>query len=693
MKIRAFKAFSTASTLALLITPSLALADDSPQSHEEHDTMEELVVTASPIKRSRFDVLQSTAVMSGEELDRNMGTSLGDTLDALPGISNTYFGPGAGRPIIRGLGGDRIRVLTGGIGAIDASSTSPDHAVASDPLTAQSIEVVRGPATLLYGNNAVGGVVNVLDGRIPYARPENDMEGAARIAYGSNANDLAIGAASTFMMGADTAMHLEAAWRDAGDMKVPSFLRSAELRAEDPLLESEEEEIKRAHNSKFDTLSTSLGSTRFFEGGYLGASLSYSENNYGVPAGAHNHEDEEELVVGAVEDEHEEAVRIDLQQWRLDLMGQVDLDGFFQTARVRFGYGDYKHRELEGAHIGTTFLNDGYEGRLEFVQAEYGNWSGAMGVQMRSRNFEAIGDEAFTPPSRTRQLGVFILEEYNADRWTAEVGARFELQDIQSSQTGARRTYNGVSLSTGFSYDLSDDVMAGFTLHRTERAPNAEELLSNGPHIASRAYEIGDINLPQETVSGGEIMIRKRGGRLTASASLFMNNFDNFIYERFTGEEIDHLDAMQYVAEDAKFWGGEVELGYDVIDRQDRQMHLFAQMDYVRATNTVTHDPLPRIPSLSVRVGGEYHTDDFDVNLSLERTTAQKRLALNEHETKGFWDLSTSLVMHPFADKGLNVTVDVRNMLNSTIRHHTSFLKDALPAAGRDIRISLRKEF
>ncbi|MCK5575934.1 MAG: TonB-dependent receptor, partial [Sphingomonadales bacterium] len=442
MSFISFKALSTVSTLALLMSPSLAWADDQQRGHEEHDTMEELVVTASAVKRARFDVLQSTAVMSGEELARNMGTTLGDTLDALPGVSNTYFGPGAGRPIIRGLGGDRIRVLTGGIGAIDASSTSPDHAVASDPLTAQSIEVVRGPATLLYGNNAVGGVVNVLDGRIPYARPESKHEGVARIAYGTNANDLALGAAATFMASENTALHLEAAWRDAGNMSVPSYLRSAELRAEDPLHEGEVEEQKIAENSNFDTLSTSLGGTRFFEGGYFGVALSYSENNYGVPAGAHHHGDEDEAVAG--EEEHEDIVRIDLEQWRFDLMGQVDLSGFFQTARVRFGYGDYKHRELEGAEVGTTFLNEGYEGRVELVQAENGHWSGAMGVQFRSRDFEAIGLEAFTPPSRTRQLGVFILEEYNADRWTAEAGARFELQDVQSNTTGARRSYDGV---------------------------------------------------------------------------------------------------------------------------------------------------------------------------------------------------------------------------------------------------------
>lgn len=662
--------------------------DEEDDPFHVHADFEQIIVTASPTGRARFDVLQSTAVLSGDKLEEDLGGNIGETLDHLPGISQSYFGPGAGRPIIRGLGGDRVRILIGGIGTIDASSTSPDHAVAGDVLTTQTIEVIRGPATLLYGNNAVGGVVNMLDGRIPFQTPEDGFTGIGRVLYGTNADDISFAAATDVEFAPDWVLHLDGSWRDASDIEIPGFLRSTALREAEPLEPGEQEVTGVAPNTSLDNNAFSAGLSRFFRGGFAGISVSRTRNNYGVPSPhAHGGEGEEE--------EGEESVRIDLDQLRFDFMSEVDREFLiFETVKTRFGYGDYEHVELEGAETGTIFLTEGWEGRVEFVQKRGPNLGGAMGFQIRRRKFEAIGEEAFVPPSRTTQYGLFVVEEYQHGNWSFEGGARLEFQDVSAPTMGVSRSFAGVSVSAGVSYLFEGGILLGITGHRTERAPNAEELFSNGPHLATRAFEIGDPALGEEVASGFEIALRKRAGRLHGGASFFYTAYDNFIFEQADGTEMDELPVFRFTASDVRFTGGEFELVLEAYQGDAVQLLFEAVIDYVRASERAGGMPLPRIPPLSFHVGGEVTSEYADFRLEVDHADAQDRVAMMETETPGYTALNTSLAIRPFGrGKDLTIRIQGRNLTNEDIRYHTSFLKDFLPAPGRSIRISVQGGF
>jgi iron complex outermembrane receptor protein len=688
--------------LVTLLVPSYTSGYVFADENKDHNHIEEMIVTATPIGRTKFDIVQSTAVLSGDELVAEIGGNIGETLDHIPGISNSYFGPGAGRPLIRGLGGDRVRVLIGGIGSIDASSTSPDHAVAGDPLSTQSIEIVRGPATLLYGNNAVGGVINLLDGRIPHKKIDRPVEGAIRSILGSNSDEVNISGAIDISVGERFILHFEGANRNAQDISIPGFARSASLRASDPL-HADEGEIEvegKIHNSNLTSSNYTAGGTVFFENGFFGVSYGILENNYGIPVGHASHEEEGHVAAIQVEDIHAQDVRIDLYQERFDIMSEVNQDFlFFEKAKFRFGWADYEHVELEGGDIGTTFLNTGWEGRLELVQKNRpmsNGWSmdGAMGVQMKKRNFEAIGDEAFVPPSSTSQFGIFLMEEWSNSETSFQLGSRVEFQDISAPSINMDKSYTGLSFSGGFSHLINHEVLFGITAHRTERNPNAEELFSNGPHIATGTYEIGDPNLSKESATGGEVTLRRREGALTGSISLFINSFDNFIYEDFTGEEIDELPVARFAQTDTSFYGGELELNWVAWQDQGNSISFDLGADLVRAKEKTTNTPLPRIPPHSMTLAAVFDNEKHTLRLEGEWAGAQNRIDIRETATDAYFRLDSSYTFHPYGEeKDVSVIFQVRNITNEEIRYHTSLLKDLLPAPSRDFRLLLRLGF
>lgn len=672
---------------AVAAAPVMAQQEPAADS-SAHDRVEEIIVTASPIGAKRFDILQGTSSLSGEALDRALSTTLGEALDKLPGLSQTAFGAGASRPIIRGQGGDRIRILSGGIGSIDASSTSPDHAPALDLATAKRVEVVRGPATLLYGNNAVGGVINVLDGRIPIAEPQDGVDGFARIGVGSNADERSLAAGIDARLDSPFVLHLDGFYRQAGDYKAPGFLESKVLREEeDHEHAGEEEEAKgRVDNSDLTQKGATAGLSYIGDWGFLGASASRLDSNYGVPAG-HSHEAEE----GG---EEEGPVRIDLGQTRLDLMGEVNLPyGIFETTRVRFGWADYAHKELEGGEIGTRFLNKGWEGRVEMVQRAMGNLSGAVGMQASSRDFKAIGDEAFLPPSDTDQMGVFTLQRLDLSPFALEGGVRLERQNVTADSVDFDRDFTTVSVSAGASRQLGDGWMTGVTLSRTQRAPNAEELLSDGAHLATSTYERGDGTLAKETGLGVEATLKKTGGPVTGSVNLFLTDYDKYIYERLTGAEEDGLPVAQFSATDARFWGFEVEAETTILRNDQVTVTVDGGLDYVRATDRDNDMPLPRIPALSARAGVGFELATVAARFEGVWTAKQKRIADYELPTGDSLVFNASLDWHPVADRDITLLLELRNLTNEEVRLATSFLKDVLPQPGRDFRLSLRAGF
>jgi iron complex outermembrane receptor protein len=655
---------------------------------------ETVVVTAQSDARSASELARPVAVLDGEQLRLRMEPTLGETLAQLPGVSSTYFGPGASRPIIRGIGGDRIRVLQDGIGTMDASSTSPDHAVSFDPIGADRVEVVRGPATLLYGSSAVGGVVNTIDKRIPDIAQDHMASGVVDLA-GGTVSDERSGAGALQLGKGPFIVRGDYARRETDDLDIPGFAESAALRAEE---EEEggggEEEHAEAFgtlpNSAIESTSGSVSATLVGVEGFIGVSASAFDTLFGIPGG-HAHEEEE---AGA---EEEGPVRSDLEQRRLDIRGGYTQPfGGFRAAKLRFGVADYQHQELEGDEIGTTFNNDAWEGRLELLHKPWGPVSGSFGAQLLSRDFEAIGAEAFVPPTETRAWALFAFEEVGTGALKGQFGARFEHQGVDAvGESPLSRSFDGLSGSAGFVWNATEGYGVAVTVARSVKLPNAEELYSNGPHIATRAFEIGDPDLDKETSFGVDLALRKNTGRFTGALTLFGNWFDKYIFDELTGEEEDGLTVVQFVQRDAQFLGAEVEAHIDLYESEPHHLDLELSGDLVRATLTDEDEDLPRIPPTRYGAALHYQTDKWNARFEVRGALEQDRIGAFERPTEGYTFLNASLGYRFFLrGRGiLDLLVRGTNLTDEEGRVHSSFLKDFVPLPGRDFRLNARIAF
>lgn len=665
-------------------------------SHED-----EIVVTGS-VLRSQLELAQPTTVLTGEELAFRVQPSLGETLGQEPGVASTFFGAGASRPVIRGLGGDRIRTLEDGLGTGDVSTTSPDHAVAADPATAERIEVLRGPATLLYGSSAIGGVVNVIDGRIPDVRSDLALGGFVELRGGSADGERA-GVIDLTGGSERWAWHLDAVSRQTDDYDIPGFAALEGDEHEEEHGEEEHAEEENAFgtlpNSDLETIAGSLGVTRFFgDSGFLGISVGGYDSEYGIPGGEHGHENEEHGEEEHEEgDEHGESIRVDLERQRFDLRGEITRPiGVFQALKARFGAVDYEHAELEGdsREIGTRFFNDSWEGRLEFIQKPRGSLSGSVGLQVRNQDLEAVGAEAFIPATDLTSYGVFAFEEFERGDLRLQLGARFESQDTNAGGLPSR-SFDGLSGSFGVVWVPADGYSVGVSLARSTKLPNAEELYSDGPHLATRAFEIGDPNLDQETSLGFDVSLRKKSGKLRGELSLFRNDFDDFIFGAFTGEEEDGLEVLQFTQADAEFTGAELKAFVELWqNRSQHHLDLKLTGDTVRAELSDSGEPLPRIPPRRLSAGLHFHTSKWHAFAEARRVEEQERVAANETPTGGYTFLNAGLSYRLIL--GGNV-YDIRlrgtNLTDEEGRNHVSFLKDAVPLPGRNVSLAFRWSF
>ncbi len=678
------------------LTPSLTQAEQEKHPGHERGGLQEIVVTAHPGARSRYAVTQGTSVLGGEEMERAMSATIGDSLDHLPGLSQTAYGQGASRPVIRGLGGDRLRLLVNGLGTFDASSTSPDHAVALDLSTADRVEVVRGPATLKYGANAIAGVINVIDSRVPRDIPlNNGVEGFARSSYGTNANEILNGGSLNAHLGGGIVAHIDGFFRDTGNFKAPGFLRSRALRAEEPLEAGETEPFRRAINSDLRAWGATGGVSYIGRNGFIGTSVSALNNQYGIPVEMeHVHEDEHDAH--DTHDHHDDnaLVRVDIEQIRADLIGEWNTPFWvFDQASVRFGFGDYDQTELEGTEIGTIFMNNEWEGRLDLTQMEYKGWTGTSGVHLRRRSFEAIGLEAFVPPNTTFQWGLYSYQSYETGRWHLDAGLRFDRQEARANTMNIARNFSGVSASLSASYDLGHGFLLGLSAFRTERAPNADELFSDGPHLATFIFEKGDLSLGEETIKGVDATMKKAGRRTSFALNAFYYSYDNYIFERFTGAVQDNLAVAQFSSTDARFYGIELEAEHIVWEQGEYALGINTVFDFVKAKDTIGKNPLPRIPPLSFTLGTSFESHWVDVDVSANYAMKQKKTAPFERATGDYVNLAASVTAHPFAQHDITFIIQGDNLLNETIRHHTSFLKDLVPAPGRTFRFTVRAGF
>jgi len=714
--MKTFRSFSLFCTLS-----GLAAAQPASFSGDDHPLhLDNFVVTASPLARAPDEISSPTSVLAGPALAQRLQPSLGETLAGLPGVDSTWFGPGASRPVIRGLGGDRIRVLTGGVGTIDASVVSPDHAVSLDPLLIDRIEIVRGPASLLYGGGAVGGVVNVIDGRIPETLPPAPLTGRLEL-RGDTASGERAGAAVFSGTAGRFAWRIDGFRRSSDDLRIPGYaeteaLRAAEAAEHGETLEEHDAELARGRlpNTATETTGASLGLSYIGESGHLGFAYSGYNTLYGVPGHEHGgHHDEEEHETG--EEHGEEGVRIDLRQRRLDVQGETtQAFGPFSGARVKFGSADYTHRELEGDEVGTTFHNRGYDGRAELLHSDLGGLAGAWGVQAGRSELAAIGAEAFLPTARSRTAAVFAFEEFKAGAFTPQFGARVERQSIDVRDgSGRGRDDNALSLSAGTVWNLAPDWTLGVSLTRTERAPNAQELYADGPHIGTGAYEIGDAGLAREKSLGVELNLRRRAGFVTGELSLFANKFQGFIYEQPTGEVAvahdDHfhfedpadlhghegdgaLTVYRYAATDADFYGAEAEVVFHLRDTAVQQFDLRLAADFTRAEDGDGR-PLPRIPAARYTVGLDWRRGPWRADVEWQSTAEQNRVAPNEESSDGYGLLGAGLAWARPGLRGVELFVRGTNLTDEEARPHTSFLKDLAPLPGRNVSAGVRWRF
>lgn len=679
-------------------------------------TSGEIVVTAAGLEQ--LDVLAGTSVVEGVELQRNLDGQIGEVLAKVPGVSATSFSPGASRPVLRGFSGERVKVLIDGIGAIDVSNTSADHATSIDPLTAERVEVLRGPAVLLYGSQAIGGAVNVIDKRIPLRRLNEPFHIDA-LAGVDTASDLRQGGASLDVPLSDRfVVHVDGSRRKTDDLEIAGYAAAPGLRAD--LLHDAEHEEEEGHldeaeelrelanqrgvlpNSGTETWSVNTGFA-FFEGdSNLGAAIGWYDTTYGVPvrpgAGHHHGEEEHEGEGGHEEGgEHEhgdELVTIGLRQFRADMRGRLALgDGFFSALNTRVGFSDYTHTEFEGDAVGTVFDVKGLEARAELEQNDRGGWSGSTGVQYYFRDFDAYGAEAYVPKNRTDQFAVFALQEIAFDPLQLELAGRYEATDVESQVLGFQRSFDTFSGALGLVYETDGGLRLGVTGSRAERAPSAEELLSNGPHIATQAFEVGDPNLEVEGAWGVEAFARGPIGDGTISLAVFNNWFDNYIYLSETGLEEDGLPVFEYLQGDARYFGVEGEVSYPVYEADGFTLLADLRGDYIRAELS-DGTPLPRIPPLRLLGALEAQTGPFDARVEAQWFGEQDRIAPFETETDSFTHVNASLAWKPMrGNDNLTVLLQADNIFDAEGRRHASFTKDFVPLAGRNFKLSVRTSF
>lgn len=697
--------FSLLAGAALIASPALAQTDAGvPATTASSATPQgrDIIVTAA-LPQSERDVLQGTSVLAGEELTRNLRPTIGETLARQPGVSATSFGPSASRPILRGFQGDRIRVLTDGIGSIDVSNTSVDHAVIIDPLLAERIEVLRGPSALLFGSSAVGGVVNVIDTRIPRTVPENGYRLNGIANYGSAADERSGGAAGDVAIGEHLVLHADGSYLKANDLRTGrGYLLSPTARAaalsqvgqpqpdaEEPIDFAASAGLRnRLPNSAAETWTAGAGASIITDTGTLGVSYSHYDSLYGVP-----------IRYATAVGQEQEAPRLSVVQNRVDLRGEVQTGGdIIDRIRIRAGQASYRHFELEeDGSVGTAFYNKGLEGRLEVVQANRGGWQGASGVQFFNRIFNVVGDEAFLPKNETNQTGFFTLQQYSAGPFRAEGGVRYELTDVagrvpfgEDQFFGGNRHFEALSGSIGASYALSDGIRIGLNGSRTERAPSAEELLANGPHAGTQAYEIGNADFRLEKSWGLEATLHAHGDGYSFDASAYYNWFSNYISENAIGGEIDGLPVYQYQQGKARYYGFEADASVRLAQIGGYAINADLLGDYVHA-NIVDFGPAPRIPPARVLGGIEAQGERLGGRVEVEHVFEQNRIAAFETPTNDYTMVNATASISPFGkDSKTSLLLSANNLFDVLARRHSSFLKDFAPLAGRDIRVTLR---
>ncbi len=700
----------------------------------QHVRLEEMVITAGPTPLTRSELVNPVNVLTESDLLESDGVSLGESLKNLPGVASTYFGPGASRPIIGGVGGSRVKILQHGLDVGDVSDQNEDHAVVADAFDARRIEVIRGPAVLLYGSDITGGVVNILDGRVPNERPVNRIAGMAVGRGGLGSNERGSGGSLTGAFGS-VVWRAHGMVRETGDVSTPSFSIEGQHDDHEEHEEEEHEEHEEHEDEDHEALemvdhiensNTSLGRGSFGMSwlgrrGYIGAAVSFHNSDYGVPGhahGAHGDEHGEHDEDGHNEDEHHDddehddheeehghdeegvgEVSIDLNSVTYDIEGAYRFGGgVIDGLRFRFGVTDYKHTEIEhlesgGREIGAIFENNRWEGRLELDHSLSRFTKGTAGVQVKSRDLNPAGSHSSLPATLSTQVGVFAMERINLRQFKLEFSGRMQWQ-THDPDGHTEKTFSSLSLGAGANYTVNDQLAFSLSIARAAKAPSTAELYSDGLHTAIRSVEIGNENLETEVTSNATVSGFLNTEPVHVTVTGYLNQSDNFIYHAPTGRMEEGNPVLQTAQAQARITGLEVDADLEVFHSGNSHVIVGLMADYISGRLTSEDDYLPRIPPLRLGASLRYSLNNFVANLSVKRIASQEDVFSMEEHTDGYTMINAKVRYRMVVRSTVqNISLQGLNLGNTLARSHTSFLKETVPLPGRDIRLTYAIHF
>jgi iron complex outermembrane recepter protein len=627
------------------------------------ESLEAIQVLDHHGEQTLVDFVPSVTVLKEEDLRKKRQNSLGDTLQNEAGVSSTGFGPNSSRPVIRGLDGSRIKILQNSLQILDASTQSLDHNIPIDPLIIDQIEIVRGPMSLLYGSGAVGGVVNVVTNRIHSKYQDGHV--VELQTQGESVNN---GISNSVRMdyGKDKWMlHVDGSTRNLQDQKIPNHARTRDQRQNTPLDPGVGEARHRLPNSASQQDTVGAGATRFFNRGSLGLAFNHFQSDYGTVA--------------------QRDVTINMLQNRFELNGEYEPQSrVWKKIRLKSAQSQYRHAELEGSQTGTVFKNSGVETRLEAIN-EAGKLRGVSGLQHQYTDFSATGEEAFLPKSMTSAESVFTFQEYSLEKDILSAGARMEVTQINAPENFGFTGYNG---SVGYRRKLSQVDSVSLNYSYTERAPNFQELLADGEHIATGTYERGNNGLKKEKSHGMELGYRYQEGLNLLNASIYLQKFHDYIALTPNGTTAggDNLPVYSYQQVDAKLYGMDIDGKARLTEYQKGQILGTFKFDFVRGINDDNGQNLPRLSPPRISAGVEYLKDNFQTDLEVQHVTQQSHTAVNERITDPY-TLTNIGGQYSFltTSSKFDVFLRVRNLFNVEARSHVSFLKEIAPLPGRNI--------
>ncbi len=709
--------------------------------------MEVLDVYATPLHSSTIESALPVNVISGDDLKLKQASTLGETLKNEVGVHSSFYGSVASSPIIRGLDGPRVLITQNGLDAGDASRVGADHAVATETSTATQIEVLRGPATLFYGSGAIGGVVNVVDNRVPTST-------GSLAEWLLQYNDVAKESQGSFSLqngvkvkGKEFAFHLDGFWRDASDYKLPDdFDAHGDKEAHSD--EDHEEQNSHLANSASKSRGFTLGSSYLFDQGFVGFSYGTMNRDYGIPGHDHGHEEENEPESWS-EGNNAVGTAAKMQQDRLQILSEINYENsFIKQLATKFAYTDYQHQEIEAGLVGTTFSNKSLEMKADLYHQEYIGWKGAWTLHFKGSDFEAIGEEAFAPPSKTDSFAIAWLEEKHFGDVLLQLGARIERVSIAAndsvigvsghehsqaheSVSFEQQHFNPFSGSVGLVWDYTSGYNLGLSFAVSQRAPSAAELFSFGPHIGTSTFEVGamfELSLEKaiedslaeesdemhvelsshspevETAYSFDLTWRKFEGDFGFVLSAFYNHVKDYYYQQDTGlifkdEHADEHDEtglpiLIYQQENVDMYGLEAEFVYQITS--PLKVTLFG--DYIHAELTDGGN-LPRIPPMRVGTLLNYQADNFDGELSINHYFEQDSIAELETTTAAYTllDMNFNYYLNDFGFDSIGNDLvfyfKANNLTDEIALVHSSFLKEVAPLPGRNFSIGIRGSF